>query len=61
MVIHLGIKTPQSRKERKYTWQKTYVHRVAGMTASIRAKKPHVYRVIILKQIADHNFLWWLG
>ena len=21
MVIHLGIKTPQSRKERKYTWQ----------------------------------------
>ena len=22
MVIYLGIKTPQSRKERKYTWQK---------------------------------------
>ena len=23
MVIYLGIKAPQSRKERKYTWQKT--------------------------------------
>ena len=23
MVIYLGIKTPQSRKERKYTWEKT--------------------------------------
>ena len=54
MVIYLGIKTPQSRKERKYTWQKTHVYRVAGMIASIRGKKPHVYRVIILKQMADH-------
>jgi len=25
------------------------------MIASIRGKKPHVYRVIILKQMADHN------
>ena len=57
MVIYLGIKTPQSRKERIYTWQKkkTHVYRVAGMIASIRGKKPHVYRVIILKQMADHT------
>ena len=48
MVIYLGIK-------RKYTWQKTHVYRVAGMIASIRGKKPHVYRVIILKQMADHS------
>ena len=27
------------------------------MIASIRGKKPHVYRVIILKQMADHNSL----
>ena len=26
------------------------------MIASIRGKKPHVYRVIILKQMADHSF-----
>ena len=25
------------------------------MIASIRGKKPHVYRVIILKQMADHS------
>ena len=54
MVIYLGIKTPQSRKERKYTWQKTHVYRVARMIASICGKKPHVYRVIILKQMADN-------
>ena len=57
MVIYLGIKTPQSRKERKYTWQKTHVYRVPGMVASIRGKKTArigVYRVIILKQMADH-------
>ena len=29
------------------------------MIASIRGKKPHVYRVIILKQMADH--MWGLG
>ena len=39
MAIYLGIKTPQSKKERKYTWQKTHVYRVAGMIASIRGKK----------------------
>ena len=48
MVIYLGIKTPQSRKERKYTWQKTQVYCVERMITSIRGKKPHVYRVIIL-------------
>ena len=26
------------------------------MIASIRGKKPHVYRVIILKQMADHTW-----
>ena len=55
MVIYLRIKTTQSRKERKYTGQKTHVYRSAGMIASIRGKKPHVYRVIILKQMADHK------
>ena len=47
------------KKERKYTWQKNArmkkKYRVAGMTASIHGKKPHVYRVIILKQMADHR------
>ena len=33
--------------------KKTYVYGVAGIIASIRGKKPHVYRVIILKQMAD--------
>ena len=55
MVVYLGIKTPQSREECKYTWQKTHVYRVVGMIASMRGKKPHVYRVIILKQMADHR------
>ena len=50
MVIYFGIKC-------KYTWQKTHVYRVAGMIASIRGKKPHVYCVIILKQMADHTSL----
>ena len=45
------------KTERKYTWQKKpHVYRVAGMIASIRGKKPDVYRVIILKQMADHTF-----
>ena len=45
------------KKERKYTWQKKpHVYRVAGMIASIRGKKPDVYRVIILKQMTDHTF-----
>ena len=56
MVIYLGIKTPQ-RQERTqvYVAKKTHVFRAAGMIASIRGKKPHVYRVIILKQLADHR------
>ena len=29
------------------------------MIASTRGKKPHVYRVIILNQMADHIFLEW--
>ena len=29
---------------------------IRGMIASIRGKKPHVYRVIILKQMADHIY-----
>ena len=37
---HTWEKKPQSRKDRKY----------------IRGKKPQVYCVIILKQMADHNF-----
>ena len=35
--------------------KKTHVYRLAGMIASIRGKKPHVYRVIMLKQMADHK------
>ena len=58
MVIYLGMKTPRSRKERKYIrGKKTHVYRVAGMIASKRGKKLHVYRVIILKQLADHKVL----
>ena len=57
MVIYLGIKTPQ-RKEGTRVYvakKKTHVYRVAGMIASIRGKKPHVYCVIILKQLVDHR------
>ena len=36
------------------THKKTHVYRVVGMIASIRGKIPHIYRVIILKQMADH-------
>ena len=35
--------------------QKTHVYREAGMIASIRGQKTRVYRVIILKQMADHE------
>ena len=35
------------------TWEKK-THRVEKI-ASIRDKQPHVYRVIILKQMADHS------
>ena len=58
IVIYFGIKTPQ-RKERTQVYvakkKKTHVYRVAGMIASIRGKKPHVYCVIILKQLVDHR------
>ena len=34
-----------------------HVYRIAGMIASIRGKKPQIYRDIILKQMADHS-IW---
>ena len=37
-----------------HTWEKK--NHKAGKIASIRGKKPLVYCVIILKQMADHNF-----
>ena len=37
-----------------YVATKPHLYRIAGMIASVRGKKPHVYRVIILKQMADH-------
>ena len=43
------------KKERKYTWQKNARISCSRKIASIRGKKPHVYRVIILKQMADHT------
>ena len=44
----LGNKNP-TKQERTQVCvaKKTHVYRVAGMIASIRGKKPHVYRVII--------------
>ena len=56
MVTYLGIKSPQSRKERKYTWQKNA--RISCSRNDCKytwEKKLHVYRVIILKQMADHT------
>ena len=44
----------QEKKMDKYLGEKT--HR-AEKIASIRGKKLHVYRVIILKQMADHKKL----
>ena len=41
------------RRKWPHTREKT--HR-AGKIASIRGKKPHVYYVITLKQMADHRF-----
>ena len=41
------------RKKWTHTGEKT--HR-AEKIAGIRGKKPHVHRVIILKQMADHTF-----
>ena len=58
----LGNKNP-TKLERTQVYQaKTQVYGVAGMSARIRGKKPHVYRVIILKQMAGHTFsLQWYG
>ena len=48
LVIYLGIKTPQSRKERKSVrGNKKHVYRVAGMTERIRGKTA---------RISCHNF-----
>ena len=55
LVIYLAIKTPQSRKERKYTWQKKGRISCSRNDCKYTWEKSHVYRVIILKQIADHN------
>ena len=50
MVIYFGIKTPRSKKERKYTYTiHVRVFLPAGMIASVHGKKPHVYRVIIFE------------
>ena len=40
------------RRKWSYTWEKTHK---AGKIASIRGKKPQVYRVVILKQKADYR------
>ena len=54
----LGDKNPTKQERTQvYVTKKTHVYRVAGMIASIRGKKPHVYRVIILKQMAGHTFV----
>ena len=50
MVVCLGIKTHKAGKNASIRGRKTQVCRVAEMIASIRGKKPHVYRGIILKQ-----------
>ena len=42
------------RRKWTHTWGKK-IH-TAEKLASIRGKKPHVYRVIILEQMADHTF-----
>ena len=55
MVIYLGIKPPQSRKEREYTWQKNARISCSGNDCKYTWEKTHVYRVIILKQMADHS------
>ena len=54
---HTGSLISYGLKKRKFWhWQKNArVYRVVGMIASIRGKKPHVYRLIILKQMSDHS------
>ena len=57
MVIYLGIKTPQSGKERKYKWQKNArisCTRNGCKYTWEKTARIGVYRVIILKQMADH-------
>ena len=48
------VPTKQERTQ-VYVTKKKHVYRVAGMIESIRGKKSHVYRVLILKQMADHT------
>ena len=56
MVIYLGIKPDKAGKNASIRGKKTHhVYREAGMIASIHGKKPHIYRVLIWKQIADHS------
>ena len=43
-----------ARLRRKWSHTFSFFHK-AGNIASIRDKKSHVYRIIILKQMADHN------
>ena len=55
ITIILANKNPTKQERTQvYVKKKTYVYRVVGMIASIRGKKPHVHRVISLKQMADH-------
>ena len=48
MVIYLGIKTPQSRKERKYTWQKN--------TRTSCSRNDRKYTSEKTARISCHNF-----
>ena len=49
MVIYLEIKTPQSRKESKYTWQKNAGISCCKNVCKYTWENPHVYRVIITR------------
>ena len=53
---HFGNKNPTKQERTQvYMAKKTHIYRVAGMIGSICGKIPHVYRSIILKQIANHK------
>ena len=54
MVIYLGIKILQSRKERKYTWQKNARISCSRNDCKYTWEKTARISVIILKQMADH-------
>ena len=43
------------KKERKYTWQKNARISYSRNDCKYTWEKPHVYRVIILKQMGDHR------